>query len=344
MSPWQSGGFFRALMADYLSWGVGRRMGGGGPLVRSCRCPHVLSGPVCGHEQPLGTQEAGSSSVFPASSEDIFGTTALEVLFLWKHSPCFTFTVSCLPCSRLRQLSQNEERSAFRLEWLSLPVRAAGQGTAGEVASPGAWMASFQVLPLELTCLSLCLCPEQHQALRWNWHIPTTTRILMCVRIFLNTRDLWIPPWITTESRSLTYPKIESVSIHTQSWTPWQVLFINFRWTQEAGRGPRVLWAFSVRHHLSGPTGEPGLELWLTGVQPGCPGYCDRLTPSCAVTRPGRHSHTTQKEGAAAGSGESAPQWKKPSQQAEWKNELGAVTGPLKRRFKRPSLSIPSAL
>lgn len=58
------------------------------PLVCSRRCPHVLSGLVCGHEQPLGrgayreTQEAELSSAFPASSEDIFGTTALEALSL----------------------------------------------------------------------------------------------------------------------------------------------------------------------------------------------------------------------------------------------------------------------
>lgn len=42
------------------------------PLVCSCRCPHVLSRLVCGYEQPLGTQEAELSSVFPASSEDNF--------------------------------------------------------------------------------------------------------------------------------------------------------------------------------------------------------------------------------------------------------------------------------
>lgn len=42
------------------------------PLVCSCRCPQVLSRLVCGHEQPLGTQEAELSSVFPASSEDNF--------------------------------------------------------------------------------------------------------------------------------------------------------------------------------------------------------------------------------------------------------------------------------
>lgn len=72
--------------------------------------------------------------------------------------------------------------------------------------------------------------------------------------------------------------------------------------------------------------------LWLTGVQAGCPGYCDGLTSGCAVTRPGRHSHTTQKEHAAAAaavSGESAPLWKKPSQEAEWKKEPEAVTGVL---------------
>lgn len=42
-------------------------------------------------------------------------------------------------------------------DWSDYPFQwEQAKGTAGEVASPGAWMASFQVLPLELTCLSVC--------------------------------------------------------------------------------------------------------------------------------------------------------------------------------------------
>lgn len=104
-----------------------------------------------------------------------------------------------IPCNKSRPREQQVKSPALEPGWLLFK----------------SWHWSWPV------CLSVCLClPRAAPGSRLKLTYPNNNENINVCGIFLNTRDLWIPPWNTTESWSLTYPKIEFVSIHTQSWVP----------------------------------------------------------------------------------------------------------------------------
>lgn len=202
MAVWRS---FRVLMADSHCREVweGGSVGSSSPFTQVSACPlraGLWSWAAFRQRHLWG--DTGNRALFSLSrlQRGHFRNYCFRDPVPLKTFSCVTFSASCLPCSRLRQLSQNEERSAFRREWLSLATRA-GQGNSRWSRQP--WnLDVFFSSPGTGVDLSVCLCPEQHQALRWNWHIPTTMRILMCVG--------FSSILVTFESHPGTPPKAEA--------------------------------------------------------------------------------------------------------------------------------------